>query len=708
MLHQALIRKLFRSLGIPLWCDLSMLDTGCRHPRIYLYVCTTDCGPDQAACRRTVAATIRTMEHVGFISIDCQPHQVQLIAGHGLHVVTYCLKHAGITWNYDSSLYKLTHVWRSESRGIYAAWKHAHGAAAAEQFAAVLPPKCISGRWLSVSNTERFMVKVADDAPGVIRSVLMKHTPASAQDEVDVQSGKADADSMVFHKVKLGRWRRDVLDVIDDKRFWAVAEASLRARADIDHIHAFLQEELQDTDTKGYHLRRLVCGRADAVIEGIQKELHDDTQWWATRAALLDECDQAWYVHMGAALLLSYGASFHRRCRKFMCEYPARLLLMLQSPADVACQQRSGIAKELLDSLRGGLPSERTDNMDATTLKIAYLYKDLLLVALDHGLLPAELAELLVVIDESAKVSVQEVEGINSMVGEIARRAPHISLELLSARITLKKALVYKNLRQRWKLVQPRVETLFGALGDAAQRGDAPHIDTSECPVLEDDRLMRWKAPAPIMDCPSAAALNQVAREEQRSRGIIVNTPLHILAAPWALQWMRTSSNILATEALILDTGPSAAVGSTVFVCVERHKYRGTLMPWLVSSDGIIEMVSPVDFQSSLDIFAAHVPHSGTRKDSVKVHIAPMIFDCGALTKASIHRGRLAFTMTKRKPKPRQRSTTSAAGARQSAMDLLNQSEAIAIDEVDESTVGEVVRIMVAEDDGSTLEAAIR
>ena len=41
-------------------------------------------------------------------------------------------------------------------------------------------------------------------------------------------------------------------------------------------------------------------------------------------------------------------------------------------------------------------------------------------------------------------------------------------------------------------------------------------------------------------------------------------------------------------------------------------------------------------------------------------------------------------------------------------MVLLNQSEAIAIDEVDESTVGEVVRIMVAEDDGSTLEAAMR
>ena len=115
--------------------------------------------------------------------------------------------------------------------------------------------------------------------------------------------------------------------------------------------------------------------------------------------------------------------------------------------------------------LRGGLPSERTDSMDATTIKIAHLYKEFLLQVAETGLLQPEFAELLVIIDESAKVSVQEVEGINSMVGEFARRAPHITLELLSARITLKKAIVYKNLRQRWSLVQPRVGSSFWCIG---------------------------------------------------------------------------------------------------------------------------------------------------------------------------------------------------------------------------------------------------
>ena len=236
-----------------MWYDISTLDTCRRHCRIYLYVCTADCGPDQAACRRAIAATIRPMEHVGFISIDCQPHQVQLIAGHGLSVVNSCCTNAGIQWNYYSSLCKLTHIWRSEARGIYAAWKRAHGAAAAETHAANLPNKCISGRWLSVSNTERFIVKVAEHAPDIDRNVILKTQPVSEQDEKDVQSGKVDADSIVVHKIKVGRRRRDVLQVVGDKRFWSIVEASLRARTEIDHIHALLQEELQDTDKKGHN-----------------------------------------------------------------------------------------------------------------------------------------------------------------------------------------------------------------------------------------------------------------------------------------------------------------------------------------------------------------------------------------------------------------------------------------------------------------------
>ena len=114
-------------------------------------------------------------------------------------------------------------------------------------------------------------MKVAEHAPDIVRNVILKHQPVSEQDERDVQSGKVDADSIVAHKVKVGRWRRDVLQVVGDKRCWSVVEASFRARIEIDHIHALLQEELQDTDKKGHHLRCLACGRADALIDNTEK-----------------------------------------------------------------------------------------------------------------------------------------------------------------------------------------------------------------------------------------------------------------------------------------------------------------------------------------------------------------------------------------------------------------------------------------------------
>ena len=48
--------------------------------------------------------------------------------------------------------------------------------------AANLPHKCISGRWLSVSNTERFIVKVAEHAPDIVRNAILKHQPVSEKD----------------------------------------------------------------------------------------------------------------------------------------------------------------------------------------------------------------------------------------------------------------------------------------------------------------------------------------------------------------------------------------------------------------------------------------------------------------------------------------------------------------------------------------------
>ena len=97
-----------------------------------------------------------------------------------------------------------------------------------------------------------------------------------------------------------------------------------------------------------------------------------------------------------------------------------------------------------------GWPEEHAEVADATTIKIAHAYFDLLVVVQNQGVLPIGLVNLLEVIDQTTKVSVQEVEGINSMIGLQTKRAPNLSLDLLSSRVSTKKSIGYTNLRQRW------------------------------------------------------------------------------------------------------------------------------------------------------------------------------------------------------------------------------------------------------------------
>jgi len=202
---------------------------------------------------------------------------------------------------------------------------------------------------------------------------------------------------------------------------------------------------------------------------------------------------------------------------------------------------------------------------------------------------------------------------------------------------------------------------------------------------------MRFRAPAPITNGPTNAALTQASREERKSRGVLEgDSHCHRVAAPWSLKWRRLCSDALATEALIFNGGPNPRADSIVYVCVERHKYKGMLTPWRVTSDRRIEIMSPVNFQSSLDIFADHVPNSPACKD-VKVHIAMIVFDCESLTQASIHRGKLAFTMSP--IKTRQRKEPAPDQPQQSAMDIINTDAPI--DDVDHSTLCDVVRTLL-------------
>ena len=77
------------------------------------------------------------------------------------------------------------------------------------------------------------MLDVASFAPDVIDAVLRGVADTSAS-RPDNENGKVDEisiEDMNAHRLKLGRWRRDVVDTVGDRRFWFMIQLSHKARA---------------------------------------------------------------------------------------------------------------------------------------------------------------------------------------------------------------------------------------------------------------------------------------------------------------------------------------------------------------------------------------------------------------------------------------------------------------------------------------------
>ena len=90
----------------------------------------------------------------------------------------------------------------------------------------------------------------------------------------------------------------------------------------------------------------------------------------------------------------------------------------------------ASIAREVLDS----------ETHDATTLSLRTLFYPEFQAAAVAGCLPRALYLVLHMLDVLLDHSVQVIEGCNNLIKLAGTRSPNISLELLSARIGLKKA----------------------------------------------------------------------------------------------------------------------------------------------------------------------------------------------------------------------------------------------------------------------------
>ena len=103
---------------------------------------------------------------------------------------------------------------------------------------------------------------------------------------------------------------------------------------------------------------------------------------------------------------------------------------MLQAGVDIECYERRDIARQVIDH----------DKLDGTTLSLRILFAPEFQTVAVTGRLPRPLYLVIHLIDVLLDHSVQEIEGCNNVIKLAGTRSPNISLELLSARMGLKKA----------------------------------------------------------------------------------------------------------------------------------------------------------------------------------------------------------------------------------------------------------------------------
>eukprot|EP00969_Alexandrium_andersonii_P368038 15472003-Alexandrium_andersonii.AAC.1 len=170
-----------------------------------------------------------------FLPFDCLHHAASLMRKTSLLLTDSFLQSASREWKYFSSVAKVVNIWRANAKIIFAFWSRSYGSLEAMQQACKLPPRCLSGRWNSVSETEKFILsKTAGHFVAAMKHAVQKLQKRPLPDE-EGGGGRGDPDDLRVEEqqayaVRMGRWGRECLETLADPLFWMLAQMSRKVR----------------------------------------------------------------------------------------------------------------------------------------------------------------------------------------------------------------------------------------------------------------------------------------------------------------------------------------------------------------------------------------------------------------------------------------------------------------------------------------------
>jgi hypothetical protein len=126
------------------------------------------------------------------------------------------------------------------------------------------------------------------------------------------------------YRKRMGKWRRDTHDLVQDPVFFSVLTVAERCHGVIDHHMNFLCATFSDEERAqgGLHIARLVCGRADRYLLEYSAALQDLAWAHDAVARCTDPAVRSGVLALIVELSAHHAASFKRRVCMPLSESP--------------------------------------------------------------------------------------------------------------------------------------------------------------------------------------------------------------------------------------------------------------------------------------------------------------------------------------------------------------------------------------------------
>ncbi|CAE7270658.1 unnamed protein product [Symbiodinium sp. CCMP2592] len=304
----------------------------------------------------------------------------------------------------------------------------------------------------------------------------------------DVKEHETDA-----YRLKLSKWSQSAMNTITSPIFWCLLYLCRALRSPLRHFMLFVQKGAKLGDC----MFRLVTMKLDEFTaefsalfqklpEIVDKALQLSGCFHETKG--LSHADIVRMRYLALRLLLLHWAAFRRRIIRPLRQYPMKLFWLIKSHPKRFCKRRQQVAEELI-----GLDAHQ---LDSATRKI----RELCCRELQHlritGVFPdvsspsgSFLYAFLKGLARMLPADTQAIEGINSLIKLMGRRAPNISLELMSSRLAIRRALSEDHSmarKKKWSAIKNTAEGLMKSIVG---------FKTASLAILSNDG--RWSMPLP-------------------------------------------------------------------------------------------------------------------------------------------------------------------------------------------------------------------